>query len=125
MASSRWNHGARKLFFTRHSAAVHRPGMIIGPLSASSESLIHLLHDVDGNVRGALMCWAVAVSALVIFRVPRQIVLACLVVAAATVGLAALMIDAAPVSALASASSPQSQPAAYRVVPPRAPSSGR
>lgn len=80
----------------------------------------HLLHDADGNVRGALICWAIAVSALIVFRVPRQVVLACLVVAAATVGLAALVIDAAPVNAVASPSKSYPQPVTYRVPPPRA-----
>ncbi|HET6619614.1 MAG TPA: hypothetical protein VFG64_06715 [Dongiaceae bacterium] len=94
--------------------------MIIGPLSPDSEALSHLLHDADGNLRGALICWAIAVSALIVFRASRQVVLACLVVAAATVGLAALVIDAAPVNALASSSKSQPQPMIHRVPPPRA-----
>jgi hypothetical protein len=99
--------------------------MIIGPLSPDSETLSHLLQDADGNVRGALICWAIAVSALIVFRAPRQVVLACLVVAAATVGLAALVIDAAPVNALASSSKSQPQPMTYRVPPPRAAAAAR
>jgi hypothetical protein len=99
--------------------------MIIGLVSPDSDTLTHLLHDSDGNVRGALICWAIAVSALIIFRAPRQVVLACLVVAAATVGLAALVIDAAPVNALASPSKSQHQPVTYRVPPPRADAAAR
>jgi len=101
--------------------------MIVGPLSPHVETISRILHDTDGNVRGAMICWAVVVSALVILRVPRQVVLACLVVASATVGLAALVIEAAPVNAVASASEPQSRPTptVYRAVPPTADTYGR
>ena len=100
--------------------------MIVGPLSPHVETISRILHDTDGNVRGAMICWAVVVSALVILRVPRQVVLACLVVASATVGLAALVIEAAPVNAVASASEPQPSPTPTvdRVAPPNAEKSG-
>jgi hypothetical protein len=100
------------LFFTWRSCdgSEVEEGMIVGPLSPHVETISRILHDTDGNVRGAMICWAVVVSALIILRVPRQVVLACLLVASATVGLAALVIEAAPVDAVASAPEPQSRP---------------
>jgi hypothetical protein len=93
-------------------------------LMGESHLLSRLLHDPDGNVRAALLCWGVAVSALVVLRVPRQVLLACLVVASATVGLASVLIDATPVDARVSASSQAQSPASYRAVPLRGPAPG-
>jgi len=83
--------------------------------------LSRFLHDPDGNMRAALLCWGIAIGALVVLRVPRQVVLACLVAAFATVGLASVLIEATPVDARATASRPTYSPASYRVIPPRAP----
>lgn len=62
-----------------------------------------LLNDADGNARAAVICWGVALSAFVILRIPREVLLGCLIVAGATVGLAATVIDIAPKPATASA----------------------
>lgn len=71
-----------------------------------------LLRDADGNTRAALICWGVALSAFVMLRVPREVLLGCLIVAGATVGLAATVIDIAPEPATAS-------PSAQEIVSPR------
>jgi hypothetical protein len=62
-----------------------------------------LLNDADGNARAAVICWGVALSAFVILRIPREVLLGCLIVAGATVGLAATVVDIAPEPARASA----------------------
>ena len=93
----------------------------LGPLFLETQSLSRFLHDTDGNLRGAFICWAIAISALVVLRVPHQVVLTCLVIATATVGLASLIVEAAPVSARATASKPLDPPASYRAIPPRSP----
>ncbi len=71
------------------------------PLDA--ENVTWLLRDGDGNLRAALICWAVVLSAFVILRIPREVLLGCLIVAGATVGLAATVIDLTPERAAASA----------------------
>ena len=77
---------------------------LISPLSFDVDTLFSLLRDVDGNVRSALLCWSVAIAALIILRIPRQVVLSCLVVAATTVGLASLVTNAAQSTAAAASS---------------------
>lgn len=94
-------------------------------LMGETHLLSRLLHDPDGNVRAALLCWGIAVSALVVLRVPRRVLLACLFVAGATVGLASVLIDATPVDARVSASSPVQSPASYRAIPLRGPAPAR
>jgi hypothetical protein len=93
------------------------PSAFLGETSVLSR----FLHDADGNVRAALLCWGLAVSALVVLRAPRQVVLACLVIAGATVGLASVVIDAAPVAARVSASPPAQSPPSFRAMPTRGP----
>ena len=95
------------------------PGAVLG----ETHVLSRFLHDTDGNLRAAVLCWGIAVGALVVLRVPRQVLLACLVIAGATVGLASALIDAAPVAARASASPPA--PASYRAIPPRGPAQAK
>ena len=63
-----------------------------------------LLSDADGNARAAVICWGIALSAFVILRIPREVLLGCLIVAGATVGLAATVVDIAPERATASPS---------------------
>ncbi|HEY1386813.1 MAG TPA: hypothetical protein VGF43_24530 [Dongiaceae bacterium] len=96
-------------------------------LMGETHVLSHFLHDPDGNLRAALLCWGIVVGALVVLRVPRQVVFACLVVAGATVGLASVLIDATPVDARVSASPSPQSPASYRMIPLRgpAPADGR
>jgi len=91
----------------------------LGPLFVETQTVSRFLQDADGNLRAALACWGIAISALVILRVPRQVVLACLIVAAATVGLASLIIDIAPVRAGAASARPADSPASYRAMAPR------
>jgi hypothetical protein len=79
----------------------------LGPLFTDIEPVTWLLRDADGNVRSALICWGVALSAFTVFRVPPQVVLACLFIGTATVGFASLIADAAPVQAVASSPKPQ------------------
>jgi hypothetical protein len=84
-----------------------------------------VLRDIDGNVRAALICWGVALSAFVVLRIRREVLLGCLVVAGATVGLAATVVDIAPEPAPAR---PSAQEIVFMraptVVPPRAPAAG-
>jgi hypothetical protein len=58
-----------------------------------------ILPAIDDNVRTALICWGIVLSGFFVFRVPREVLLGCLVAAFATVGLAAVVIDTAPVQA--------------------------
>ena len=62
-----------------------------------------VLRDTDGNVRAALICWGLVLGAFVVLRIPREVLLGCLIVAGATVGLAATVVDIAPKPATASA----------------------
>ena len=63
-----------------------------------------LLSDADGNARAAVICWGVALSAFIILRIPREVLLGCLIVAGATVGLATTVVDMRPGPATASPS---------------------
>ncbi len=80
-----------------------------------------LLRDADGNIRAALTCWGIALGAFIVLRVPRQVLLACLLAATLTVGFAALVIDAAPRPAAASVDKPPPSPAHYRAMSRGAP----
>jgi len=84
-----------------------------------------LLSDIDGNVRSALICWGLALSAFVVLRIPREVLLGCLIVAGATVGLAATVADVAPGP---STTHPSARDIvlmrAPTTVPPRAPTAG-
>jgi hypothetical protein len=93
----------------------------LGALFLDGQTAGAFLHDGDGSMRVALVCWAIAVSAFVILKVPRQVLLACLLVGTVTVGFAALLADTTPDEATASAAEParQPSPASYRSVPPR------
>jgi hypothetical protein len=62
------------------------------------------LSDADGNARAAVICWGVALSAFIILRIPREVLLGCLIVAGATVGLATTVVDMRPGPATASPS---------------------
>lgn len=90
-----------------------------GPLFLDNEAVHLLLRDADGNMRAALICWGVAVSAFVVLRAPRQVLLACLFAATVTVGFAALLADVATVQATASTVKSSPSPASYRGVPPK------
>lgn len=91
----------------------------LGASSIDSEILTRFFRDPDGSVRGALTCWSVALAALIIFRVPRQVVLACLLIASVTVGLASVMIEAAPARATVGAAAPAPSTNDYRSPPVR------
>jgi hypothetical protein len=93
----------------------------LGTLFLDGQTVGAVLHDGDGSMRAALVCWAIAMSAFVILKVPRQVLLACLLAGTVTVGFAALLADTTPDEATASAAEPppQPSPASYRSVPPR------
>ena len=75
--------------------------MLLAPDSfASGAGMIgRLFHDADGAIRAALICWCVTIAAFAIFRVPRRIVLACLIIASVVVGFANMLVEAVPVGA--------------------------
>jgi hypothetical protein len=75
-------------------------------LVLETDPLNWFLRDADGNVRAALICWGVAIGAFIVLQAPRQVVVACLLAATVTVGFAALVIEAVPVQAVASATRP-------------------
>lgn len=77
-----------------------------------------LLSDADGNTRAAAICWGIALSAFVILRIPREVLLGCLIVAGATVGLAASVVDIAPEPATASPSAQEAVSPRPQAVPP-------
>jgi hypothetical protein len=93
----------------------------LGTLFLDGQTVGAFLHDGDGSMRGALVCWAIAVSAFVILQVPRQVVLACLLAGTVIVGFTVLVADTTPDEATASTfePTPQPSPASYRSVPPR------
>jgi hypothetical protein len=55
-----------------------------------------LLRGGDGNVRTALICWTMVLGAFVFLRIPREVLLGCLIAAGATIGLAATVVEVAP-----------------------------
>ena len=76
--------------------------MLPGPTLLDVQTTAWLLRDDDGNVRAALICWGIVLSAFIILRIPREVLLGCLIVAGATVGLAATVMDLTPEQATAS-----------------------
>jgi hypothetical protein len=89
------------------------------PLLLDPDAIGGLLRDVDGNVRGALTCWAIALSTFVAFRIPRQVLLACLLAATVTVGFSALVADATSMQATVSPAKSPPSPAHLRALPSR------
>ena len=86
--------------------------MLPSPTLLDPATATWLLRDSDGNLRAALICWGIVLSAFVILRTPREVLLSCLIVAGATVGLAATVVDVMPEQA--SASSRESKVVAAR-----------
>ena len=76
--------------------------MLPTPTLLDIETATWLLRDGDGNIRAALMCWGMVLSAFIMLRIPREVLLGCLIVAGATVGLAATVADLTPEQATAS-----------------------
>ena len=76
--------------------------MLPSPSLLNAETATLLLRDGDGNIRAALICWGFALSAFVILRIPREVLLGCLLIAGATVGLAATVADRVPERSTAS-----------------------
>jgi hypothetical protein len=76
--------------------------MLPSPTLLDAETTAWLLRDSDGNIRAALICWGIVLSAFVILRIPREVLLGCLIVAGATVGLAATVVEITPERATAS-----------------------
>ncbi|NJM91804.1 MAG: hypothetical protein HC861_03335 [Rhodospirillaceae bacterium] len=85
--------------------------MLPTPLLLDSD-LATWLRDADGNVRAAAICWGIVLSAFIILRIPREVLLGCLIAAGTTVGLAATVVDMNAGAATASSS-------AREVVSPR------
>ncbi len=84
------------------------------------------LRDADGNARAAVICCGITLSAFAILRVPREVLLGCLIVAGATVGLAATVVDLTPGRATASASAREVVSArAQSATPLRGPAAGQ
>ena len=86
------------------------------PLLGDMDIVTTLLRDADGNVRGAVTCWAIALCAFIVLRVPRQVLMGCLLAAAVTVGLAAIVIEARPTRAVADATRDPPSSTMYRGV---------
>ena len=76
--------------------------MLPSPLLADLQATPWVLHVGDENIRAALICWGMVLSALIILRIPREVLLGCLIVATTTVGLAATAVDLVPERAIAS-----------------------
>jgi hypothetical protein len=84
--------------------------LAFSPFLFDSEIAGRLLADADGNIRGALVCWGIALSAFIVFRIPRPALLACLFAATVTVGFAARLVEAVPVQATFASAKPSSPP---------------
>jgi hypothetical protein len=76
--------------------------MVPSPTLFDPDTATWLLRDGDGNLRAALICWGMVLSAFVILCAPREVLLNCFIVAGATVGLAATVVDVMPNQASAS-----------------------
>jgi hypothetical protein len=81
--------------------------MLPSPILPDAETTTWLLRDTDGDIRAALVCWSMVLSAFVILRIPREVLLGCVIAAGATVGLATAVIDMAPEQAIASPRTPE------------------
>jgi hypothetical protein len=77
-----------------------------------------LLRGGDGNVRTALVCWTMVLGAFVILRIPREVILGCLIAAGATVGLAATVVEVAPKSHAAPLSAAGTPAVRGQIAPP-------
>jgi hypothetical protein len=88
------------------------PSALVG----DTHLLSRFLHDADGNLRAALICWGVVIGGLIVFRIPRRVMLACLIVATATVALASSVIDAGTVAAKTASSRPPEHSPSYRPI---------
>ena len=78
----------------------------INSLLAHQNTLDAILLNVDGNVRAAMLCWAFVLSAFVVLRISREVLLGCLLAATASVGLAVTAIELTPERAIASLAKP-------------------
>jgi hypothetical protein len=76
--------------------------MLPTPTLLDPETASWLSRDSDGSIRAALICWGIVLSAFVVLRIPREVLLGCLIVAGATVGLAATVVEMKPQPATAS-----------------------
>ena len=75
--------------------------MLPSPILFDPHVATWLLRDDDGNIRAAPICWGMVLSAFIILRIPREVLLGCFIVAGATVGLAATVVDVMPKQASA------------------------
>lgn len=91
----------------------------LGPLAVDDDIVTLLFRDPDGSVRSALMCWSIALAALAMLRVPRQVMLACLLIASVTVGLASVMIEAGSARVAVAAAKPTPSATSHRSPPVR------
>src|SRR5262245_49176954 len=76
--------------------------MLPSPILLDADTTGLLLRDTDGNIRAALICWGMVLSAFIVLRIPREVLLGCLIVAGATVASATAVVDIAPEQAIAS-----------------------
>jgi len=95
--------------------------MLPSPTLLDPATATWLLRDSDGNLRAAAICWGMVLSAFVILRIPREVLLSCLIVAGATIGLAAIVVDVMPEQANASARDSKFVAARGRTLPLRGP----
>jgi hypothetical protein len=95
--------------------------MLPSPTVVNAETATWLLRDGDGDIRAALICWGIVLSAFVILRIPREVLLGCLIAAGATVGLAASVVDMRPEQPTASTRVPEFVPARGQTTPLRGP----
>lgn len=90
--------------------------MLLAPPSITTAPLLEFLSDTDGELRSAFLCWAVTLSAFIVLRVPRQVLLASVLIAAITVGFTSGLVEAVAGSGTVSReASPSSR--MYRVPP--------
>jgi hypothetical protein len=77
--------------------------MLPTPTLIEANLVTGLLRDANGDVRAALVCWGMVLSAFVILRIPREVLLGCLIAAGTTVALAVAVVEVTPEKAVASA----------------------
>lgn len=90
--------------------------MLLAPPSITTGPLLELLSDADGELRNAVTCWAVALSAFIVLRVPHRVLLASLLLAGMMVGLASGLVEAVSGSAAVRREA-LSSPHIHRVAP--------
>jgi hypothetical protein len=76
--------------------------MLLTAALLDPDTAASLLRDANGSFRAAMVCWGTVLSAFVILRIRRRVLLGCLVAGAATVVLVAAIIDMIPETATAS-----------------------